>query len=104
MGGDRGGPGQQSVFQPPVEPLHQPVRLWVVISGGGVVDVEQTAQGRPQGGRELGPSVRGYGGWHSGPGDPACKEGSDAVCVGDGGKQDCLWPPRCSVEQVRVAA
>jgi hypothetical protein len=65
-----GGPGPQGVFQLPVESLHQFVRLRVVRGSGGMADVGQTAQDRPQGGRELGPSVGGDGGQHSKPGDP----------------------------------
>ena len=34
-----------------------------------MLDVEQTAEARPQGGRELGPSVRCDGGGNSKPGD-----------------------------------
>ncbi len=48
-----------------VEPLQQPVPLRVVSSCGRVVEVEQAAQGRPQWGRELGPSVGGDGGRHA---------------------------------------
>jgi hypothetical protein len=71
-----------------------------------VSDIEQIAQGCPQGGCELGPSVGGDGGRHSEPGDPAGEEGPGAVCGDDGGKRYCLWPPRCFVddgEQVSVA-
>jgi hypothetical protein len=50
-----------------------------------VVDVEQIAQGCPQGGCKLGPSVGGDGGRHSEPGDLAVEEGPGAVCGGDGG-------------------
>jgi hypothetical protein len=52
-----GGPGPQGVLQPPVEPLDQPVGLRMVSCRGRVLDVEQAAQARPKGGRELGPSV-----------------------------------------------
>jgi hypothetical protein len=52
-----GGPGPQGVLQPPVEPLDQPVGLRMVSCRRRVLDVEQTAQARPEGGRELGPSV-----------------------------------------------
>ncbi len=82
---DGGGPGPQGVLQPPVEPLHQPVRLLVVSSYGDVGDVEQTAQGSPQGRRELGLSVTGDGGQNTKPGDPAGEEDSGAVGGGDGG-------------------
>jgi hypothetical protein len=74
-----GCPGLLGVFQPPVEPLYQPVRLRVVSGSGGVVDVEQAAQGRPQGGRELGPSVECDGCQHSEPGDPAGEKGPCTV-------------------------
>jgi hypothetical protein len=82
-----GGPGPPGVLQPPVEPLHQPIRLLGVSSCGDVAGVEQTApQGRPQGGRELGPlsEVR-VAGTPSLDGDPAGEDGSVVVGGVDGG-------------------
>jgi hypothetical protein len=52
-----GSPGPQGVLQPSVEPLDQPVGLRMVSCRGRVLDVEQAAQARPKGGRELGPSI-----------------------------------------------
>jgi hypothetical protein len=48
-----------------------------------MLDVEQTAEARPQGGRELGPPVRCDGGGNSEPG-PAGEEGPGALGGGDG--------------------
>jgi len=47
------GPGSQGILQLPVEPLHQPVRLWVVSCCRRVADVEQIEEGPPQCRREL---------------------------------------------------
>ncbi len=72
-----------------------------------MLDVEQTAEARPQGGRELGPPVWCDGGLNSKPGDPTGKEGPGAVGDGDGQEGNGLWSPWCSVdycEQVSVAA
>ncbi len=46
-----------------------------------MVEIEQATQGGPQGGRELGPSVRDDGGRHSELGDPAGEQGSGAVGI-----------------------
>jgi hypothetical protein len=40
--------------------FYHPVRMWVVGSCLAVLDVEQAAEGDPQGGGELGPAVRCY--------------------------------------------
>ncbi len=72
-----------------------------------MLDVEQAAQGRPQGGRELGPSVWYDGGRDSKSGDATGEKGPGAVGGGDGLERNGLRPPWCSVdygEQVRVAA
>jgi hypothetical protein len=45
------------VLQAAVEGFYHPVRLRVVGSGLVVLDVEQAAEGGPQGGGELGPAV-----------------------------------------------
>jgi hypothetical protein len=56
----RGAAGAEGVLQAAVEAFHHPVGLWVVGSGLVVLDVEQAAEGGPQGGGELGPGVRCY--------------------------------------------
>jgi hypothetical protein len=53
----RGTAGTEGVLQVAVEAFYHPVRLRVVGSGLVVLDVEQTAEGGPQGGCELGPAV-----------------------------------------------
>jgi hypothetical protein len=53
-----------------------------------------------RGGRELCPSVRGDGGQHSKPGDPAGEQGSSAVGGCDGEERNCLWPSRFSVNHI----
>jgi hypothetical protein len=58
----RGGPGgptagAEGVLQTTVEAFYHPVRLGVVGGGLVVLDVEQAAEGAPQGGGELGPAV-----------------------------------------------
>ncbi len=69
-----GGPRPQGVLQPPVEPFYQSVWLRMVCCRGRMLDVEQTAEARPQGGRELGPPFRCDGG-NSKPGYPTGEEG-----------------------------
>ena len=54
----RGAAGPERILQAAVEAFYHPVRLWVV--GGGLIvglDVEEAAEGGPQGGGELGPAV-----------------------------------------------
>ncbi len=53
----RGAVGAERILEAAVEALHHSVRLWVVSRGLAVLDVEQAAQGGPQGGGELGPAV-----------------------------------------------
>jgi hypothetical protein len=53
----RGTAGPEGVLQTAVEAFHHPVGLRVVGGGLVVLDVEQTAEGGPQGGAELGPVV-----------------------------------------------
>ncbi len=53
----RGAAGPEGVLQTAEEALYHPVRLWVVGSGLVVLDVEEAAEGGPQGGGELGPAV-----------------------------------------------
>jgi hypothetical protein len=45
------------ILEAAVEVLYRAVRLRVVSRGLAVLDVEQAAQGGPQGGGELGPAV-----------------------------------------------
>ncbi len=53
----RGAAGAEGILQAVMEAFHHPVGLWVVGSGLVVLDVEQAAEGGPQGGGELGPTV-----------------------------------------------
>ncbi len=53
----RGAAGTERVLETAVEALHHSVRLRVVSRRLVVLDVEQAAQGGPQGGGELGPAV-----------------------------------------------
>jgi hypothetical protein len=53
----RGAAGAKGVLQAVVEAFHHPTGLWVVGSGLVVLDVEEAAEGGPQGGGELGPVV-----------------------------------------------
>ncbi len=53
----RGAAGAKGVFEATVEMFHHPVRLRVVGCCLAVLDVEQGAQGGPQGGGELDPAV-----------------------------------------------
>ena len=53
----RGAAGAEGVLQAAVEAFHHPVGLRVVGSSLVVLDVEQAAEGSPQGGGELGPTV-----------------------------------------------
>jgi hypothetical protein len=53
----RGASGAEGVLQAAVEALSHPVGLRVVGSSLVVLDVEQAAEGNPQGGGELGPAV-----------------------------------------------
>ena len=53
----RGAAGPEGVLQTAVDAFYHPVRLRVVGGGLVVLDVEQTAEGGPQGGAELGPVV-----------------------------------------------
>ncbi len=54
----RGAAGAEGVLQAAVEAFHHPVGLWVVGSSLVVLlDVEQAAEGGPQGGGELGLAV-----------------------------------------------
>ena len=54
----RGAAGPEGVLQTVVEVFHHPIGLRVVGGGLVVLDVEQAAEGCPQGGGELGPAVR----------------------------------------------
>ncbi len=49
--------GAEGILQAAVEAFHHPVGLQVVGGCLAVLDVEQTEQGGPQGGGELGPAV-----------------------------------------------
>jgi hypothetical protein len=53
----RSAEGAEGVLQAAVEAFHHPVGLRVVGRSLVVLDVEHTAEGGPQGGGELGPSV-----------------------------------------------
>jgi hypothetical protein len=53
----RSAAGAECVLEAAVEVLLHPVRLRVVSRRLAVLDVEQAAQGGPQGGGELGPAV-----------------------------------------------
>ncbi len=53
----RGAAGPECVLQAAVEAFYHPVRLRVVGGGLVVLDVKEAAEGRPQGGGELGPAV-----------------------------------------------
>jgi hypothetical protein len=53
----RGAAGPEGVLQMAVEAFYHPVGLRVVGGGLVVLDVEQAAEGGPQGGGELGPAV-----------------------------------------------
>ncbi len=53
----RGAAGPEGVLQTAVEAFYHPVGLRVVGGGLVVLDVEQAAEGGPQGGGELGPAV-----------------------------------------------
>jgi hypothetical protein len=52
-----GAAGAEDVLQAAVEAFYHPVGLQVVGSHLAVLDVEQAAEGSPQGGGELGPAV-----------------------------------------------
>ncbi len=52
-----GAAGAEVVLQAAVETFYHPVGLRVVGSSLVVLDVEQAAEGGPQGGGELGPAV-----------------------------------------------
>ncbi len=52
-----GAEGAEGVIQAAVEASHHPIGLWVVGCRLAVLDVDQAAQGGPQGGGELGPAV-----------------------------------------------
>jgi hypothetical protein len=52
-----GAAGAEGVLQAAVEVFYHPVGLRVVGSSLVVLDVEQAAEGGPQGGGELGPAV-----------------------------------------------
>ncbi len=51
-----GAAGPECVLQAAVEAFYHPVRLRVVGGGLVVLDVEEAAEGSPQGGGELGPA------------------------------------------------
>ncbi len=53
----RGAAGAEGVLQAAVEAFYHPIGLRVVGSSLVVLDVEQAAEGGPQGGGELGPAV-----------------------------------------------
>ena len=89
-----------------MEPLHQPVALWMVGGGLHVLGAQQAAKGRPQRRRKLRPPVRGDGGWHPKACHSTAEQGPRAVCRRGGGQRDCLRPPRGAVndgEEVRAA-
>jgi hypothetical protein len=62
-----------------------------------MLDVEQTAEARPQGGRELGPPVRCDAGGNSKPGYPTHEEGPGAVGGGDGREGNGLLEVRAII-------
>ncbi len=53
----RGAAGTEGVLQTVVETFYHPVRLREVGGSLVVLDIEQAAEGGPQGGGELGPAV-----------------------------------------------
>ena len=73
----RGAAGPECVLQAAVEALYHPVRLRVVGGGLIVLDVEEAAEGGPQGGGELGPAVRCDDCW-----DPIAAHPSLKQCIG----------------------
>ena len=67
-------------------------------------DGEKAAEGGPKCRGELGTSVTGDGDRDPEPLDPAMQKGGRAVCGGDGGQGESLWPAGGSVnyrEKVR---
>ncbi len=53
----RGAAGAACVLEAEMKTFHHPVRLRVVGCRQAMLDVEQAAEGGPQGGGELGPAV-----------------------------------------------
>ncbi len=72
--------------------LYQPVRLWVVGGRLHVGDGQDGAEGGPQAGGELCPSVASNDRGNTEPLNPAREEGSRAVGGGDTAERDSFRP------------
>jgi hypothetical protein len=91
----RGAAGPKRVLEVAVEAFHHPVGLWVVNCHLSVLDVEQAAQSSPQGGGELGASVRCDDCWDSESAHPTLKQSIGAVKCCGGGDGYGFWPAGC---------
>jgi hypothetical protein len=87
-----GATGQERVLETAVEAFYHHVRLRVVCCRLGMLDVEQVAQGGPQGGGELGPAVRCDDSWDPRSAhQPSLKQSIHTVYCCDGGYRCRFW-------------
>jgi hypothetical protein len=93
----RGAASAEGVLHAAVEAFHHSVGLRVLGSSLDVLDVEQAAQGGPQGGGELGPAVRCYDCRYSESAHPSLKQCICAVYCCSGGDGYRLRPTGGSV-------
>ncbi len=86
----RSAAGAEGVLQAAVEAFYHPVGRRVVGSSLVVLDVEQAAEGGPQGGGELGPAVSCYDCRDSKAAHPSLKQCIRAVYCCGGSDGQCL--------------
>jgi len=84
-----------------VEAFHQAVGLGVVGGGLGVLDVEEAAQGGPQGRGELGAAVRCDDRWDAESAHPTLKQSRGAVVCCNSFNRYSFLPARFPVNYGR---
>ncbi len=87
----RGAVGPERVLEAAVEVFYHHVILRVVCCRLGLLDVEQVAEGGPQGGGELGPPVRCDDSWDPKSAHPSVEQSICAVYCCGGGDRYCFW-------------
>ena len=82
--------GSEGIFETAVVPFNHSVGLWVEGSGGEVGNLQEGRKLAPEGGGELGTSVRGEGVGDSKAGNPRGTQSISTGGRGRGGKRNSL--------------
>ena len=77
--------------------LNHPITLWMEIGSHDPWNPKDWVNLWPNGGCELGTSIRGQESWLSKPRNPHRDESSSTSLSSDGGERNSIWPPGGSV-------